>query len=70
MTEIGQSVTVKELIHRFLDARQEIGPFVSRLDFDAHCDEKLPFSIKITVGFDEDEMDAYYDEEYGEEDDD
>ena len=66
MTEIESSATVKDLVRMFLDARREYGDFIVRMDFEARCDEKLPFGIKIAVGFDEDEMDAYYDEEYEE----
>jgi len=64
MTEIPQSTTVKELVQRFLNARKEHGDFIVRMDYDVKTDEKFPFGIKVTVGFDEDEMDACYREEY------
>ena len=63
MTEIPQSTTVKELVQRFLDARKEHGDFIVRMDYDVKTDEVLPFGIKVTVGFDEDEMDERYREE-------
>lgn len=67
MTDIDPSTTVEELIQRFRKAREECNLVVKEI-FHIPSVTDMPFGIVVSVGFDEKEMDDYWDE-YSEEED-
>ena len=65
MTDIDPSTTVAELIQRFRRSRKECN-LVVKENFHVPSVTDMPFGIVVSVGFDEEEMDDYWDE-YSEE---